>query len=350
MGSDDGEADEVDPAARLRTRAHQLRAAPEDPPSAEEPDEADFVQPTGTIGGVDDPEHHELLRRWDEEDHLETLHPRRNWSPVIAIVVVVALVAAVFLALDLASGDDAAGPSATSESGDPEAPSVLEEPAPSLDELTADVTIPPGPEVGLAVTDKGVTIVEDRFDPARREGTFAAIIENPNPDWLAQGVQVDVQFIDETGAPVGGDNAFVELVLPGQRVAVASLFFDAPTVPVVDVAVSVDVARWEETSPIEGGFTTSEVVTEAAEFSGVKTTFLLRSSFDEPLTDVGVTAVYRNAFGVIVGGYDTFVDRLEPGVDTPAEIALLANIPIDQIAGTELFPTASFGSAPAEED
>ena len=58
---------------------------------------------------------------------------------------------------------------------------------------------------------------------------------------------------------------------------------------------------------------------------------------------MGVTAVYRNVFGVIVGGYDTFVDRLDPGVDTPAEIALLANIPLDQIAGTELFPSASFG-------
>lgn len=311
-------------------------------------DEDEYVQPTGSLGEVDDPEGSELLARWADEENFETLHPRRNWSPLIAVVVVVAMIAAMFGAFRFALRDEDSSSSTGPRGSEAESGSVLDEAAPSLDDLTADVTIPPGPEIGLAVTEKGVTIVEDRFDPERREGTFAAIIENPNPDWLAQGVQVDVQFIDETGAPVGSDNAFVELVLPGQRVAVASLFFDAPTAVVTDLAISVDVARWRETEPIAGGFTTRDVVTEQAEFSGVKTSFILRSEFDEPLTDVGVTAVYRNAFGVIVGGYDTFVDRLEPGVDTPVEIALLANIPLDQIAGTELFPTASFSSVPDE--
>ena len=344
--------------ARLRTRAEQLRAgapaaAPADPeelagdaaPVAETDDIPDYVQPTGTLGGVEDPEGSELLRRWAEEDHLETLHPDRNWSPLIAVGVLLAVTIVVFAAFRIALSDDSTAASGPGGS-DAEAGSVLDDPAPSLDDLTADVTVPPGPEIGLSVIDKGVTIVEDRFDSARREGTFAAIIENPNPAWLAQGVQVDVQFLDAAGAIVGSDNAFVELVLPSQKVAVASLFFDAPTVPVVDVTVAIDVARWRETAPPAGGFETKDVVTEPAEFSGVKTTFVLRSSFGDALTDVGVTAVYRNADGVIVGGYDTFLDRLDPEVDTPAEIALLANIPIAQIASTELYPTASFGFVP----
>lgn len=265
---------------------------------------------------------------------------------VVALVALVAVVALAFRAAVAGPGpDDDDGVPRGDDAG---GASVLDQEAPSLDELTAEITVPPGPETGLSVADQGITVVEDRFDPAKREGTFAVIIDNPHPDWLAQGVQVDVQFLDETRSPVGGDSGFVEVVLPGQRVAVASLFFDAPTVPVVDVAVTLDVARWRETGSVDGGFTTSEVTTEEAEFSGIRTSFVLRSSFDDALTDVGVTAVYRDAQGRIVGGSDTFIDLLEPDLDTPAQITLLANVTLDEVVATELYPAASFGFVPDE--
>jgi len=157
---------------------------------------------------------------------------------------------------------------------------------------------------------------------------------------------VSVTFLDEAGQPLGADDGCVEVVLPGQSVAVASLFFDAPTVPVAGLDVQVEVARWRETGEVAGGFAITEVQTNEAEFSGVRTTFLIQSNFDEPLTDVGVTAVYRAADGRIIGGYDAFVERLDPGVPTPAEIDLLANVDPAQIASTELYPTAAFGSVP----
>ena len=359
MTADDDDPVELDPnrdlAARLRRRAEQLRAEPAAPRDETEleplpPLQTDGDEPfaAGTLGGVDDPDDSELLRRWEAEEHLETDSPRRNWSPLVAVLVVAVVIALVALALFVVGSDDDTEGAAGARGEAADVASVLEEEPPSLDELTADVTVPPGPEQGLGVVDKGVTIVEDRFDAARREGTFAVILENPHPDWLAQGVQVDVQFLDPSGAPVGGDNAFVELVLPSQRVAVAALFFDAPTVPVADVSVVVDVARWRETEPFAGGFTIKDVVTEEAEFSGVRTTFVLRSEFPDQLTDVGVTAVYRGPEGQIVGGSDTFVDLLDPGVDTPLEISLLANIPLEAITATELYPTASFGFDPDE--
>ena len=348
-----------DLAERLRRRAEQLRAAPAAPQDESElepvpvPDDLgdDDATPfaSGTIGGVDDPDDSELLRRWGEEDHLETGHPDRNWSPLVALLVVLAVIAVVVLVFRTVLADDDDAATAGSAGDRVDAASVLDEEPPSLDDLTADVTVPPGPEEGLGIADKGVTIVEDRFDPARREGTFAVVLENPHDDWLAQGVQVDVEFLDEAGTPIAADSAFVEIVLPSQRVAVAALFFDAPTVPVADMAVKVDVARWRETEPFEGAFTTKDVVTEEAEFSGVKTTFVLRSAFPDDLTDVGVTAVYRGAEGQIVGGADTFVDLLEPAVDTPVEVSLLANIPLEQITATELYPTASFGFVPDED-
>ncbi len=352
--------------ARLRSRAEQLQAsramrrgaddhvaettpapepAPEPEPADDDDDDGDPFH-----GVANDPETARLLERWADEIQAETLEPKRNWSNVVAVLVVVAVIGLAVLgarALIAGSADDGDG-AGTSTGDDGEPGSVLEEDAPTLEDLTSDVTLPPGPDTGLQVAEEGISIVPDRFDDARREGTFAVIVENPHDDWLAQGVQVTVRFLDEAGTPLGEDSGFVEVVLPGQRVAVAALFFDAPTVPVVDLDVQIDVARWRETGAIAGGFTISEVTTTEAEFSGVRTTFQIRSDFDEVLTDVGVTAVYRAADGRIIGGYDTFVDVLEPGVATPAEVDLLANIDPAQIAATELYPTAAFGSIPGD--
>ena len=307
------------------------------------------------VGGADpfahagaDPETERLMDRWADEEGDEAVAPRRNWTPLVALVVVVAVVGLAFLgARALISGsadEDTASSGLPGRSDD--GGSVLEGDAPSLEDLTSDVTLPPGPDAGLRVADQGITVVPDRFDDTKREGTFAVIVENPHPDWLAQGVQVNVAFLDEGGATVGEDDGFVEVVLPGQKVAVAALFFDAPTAPVVGLDVQIEVARWRETGEVRGGFAVTDVRTDEAEFSGVRTLFQIQSDFDEPLTDVTVTAVYRAADGRIIGGYDAFVERLDPGVPTPAEIDLLANVDPTQIATTELYPSAAFGSVP----
>lgn len=367
-----GPSDET--IARLRSRAEQLQAArrmrqqetePEQDTEDEDEDEDPFAAMLAAgaplahaedlVGGADpftehgaDPEAERLLDRWAGEERDEATEPRRNWSPLIAVVVVVIVAALAFVggrALITSSADDDTASDDLLDLGD-DGSSVLDEDTPSLEDLTSDVTLPPGPDSGLQVADQGITVVPDRFDESRREGTFAIIVQNPHEDWIAQGVQVSATFLDEAGAPLGADDGFVEVVLPGQSVAVAALFFDAPTVPVAGMDVQVEVARWRETGPMEGGFTITEVQTNEAEFSGVRTTFLIQSDFEEPLTDVGVTAVYRAADGRIIGGYDTFVERLDPGVPTPAEIDLLANVDPAQIASTELYPTAAFGSVP----
>jgi len=368
----DGPSDET--LARLRSRAEQLRAArrirEESPVRDEDQDEvededpfAGILAPGAPLAGAEDlvggagpftehsgdPESERLLDRWTGEERDEAVEPRRNWSPLVALLVVLAVAGLAFLgarALISGSADEDTATDGRPGSGDDRA-SVLDSDTPSLEDLTSDVTLPPGPDAGLQLADQGITIVPDRFDESRREGTFAVVLQNPHEDWLAQGVQVSVAFLDESGSEVGADDGFVEVVLPGQSVAVANLFFDAPTVPVTALDVQVDVARWRQTGPMEGGFSITEVQTGEAEFSGVRTTFLIESDFDEVLTDVGITAVYRAADGRIIGGYDAFVERLEPGVPTPAEIDLLANVDPAQIAATELYPTAAFGSVPS---
>lgn len=326
---------------KLRARAEELRRqAPER--------EADDAGPDAGLAADAAPDlaSSELLEQWSTEAHYESVHPRRNWAPLFALLALAVVGGLVFLGVGLITTSDEPTSDPTRPDRDAEAATVLDEDPPDLDELTADVTIPPGPAEGLTVADRGVSVVEDRFDPERREGTFAVVIENPHDDWLAQSVQVEVTLRDPDGNAVGSDTAFVEVVLPGQTVAVASHFFDATTAFVAGLDVELDVARWRETDPFEGSFVIADVLTEEAEFSGVRTTALLRSTFDRPLRDVGVTAVYRGEFGQIIGGYDTFLDLLEPGVDTPFEIALLANLSLDQITATEVYPHAGFGFVP----
>lgn len=314
--------------------------ASEPSPDTDDPDTSPF--------GPDDND--ELIDRWADEGQFESLQPNRNWSNVVAVLVLVGVVAvAVAGGWALLRRSEAADENATATDGeDAEAGSVLEGEPPSLDELTSDVTLPPGPAEGLRTSEHGITVVQDRFDETRREGTYAVLIDNPHDDWLAQGVQVSVDFLAADGRPLGSDSGFVEVVLPGQRVAVAALFFDAPAEPITDLRIELDVARWRETEPFGGSFAIDNVETTAAQYSGVVTRFEITSRFDEPLTDVAVTAVYRDASGRIIGGYDTFVELLEPGVPTPTEVSLLANIDLESVASTELYPVATFGFVPGE--
>lgn len=344
--------EESDLISRLRRRAEQLRAASDaDADAADEPalapdDDADPFVGWDDLGPTVDPDSVDILSQWAAEENVETESPDRNWTPFVVAIFTVLTLALVALAFRWVTSNDAdEGPGGT-RGEDAEAPSVTDVDPPTLEDLTSEVTVPPGPAEGLTVADKGVTIVEDRFDPERREGTFAVVITNPHAGFLAQGVQVDVEMLDDSGAPVGTDSAFLEIVLPGQTVAVGGLFFDAPTVPVADLSVTLDVARWRETDGVDAGFTVGEPLTEEAEFSGVRTTFTLRSDFEDALTDTAVTAVYRGPDGRIVGASDTFVELLEPGVDNDVEISLLANIPLDAIAITEIYPAPGFGFVP----
>lgn len=318
------------------------------PPSTPDPDapvpDPNAPDPDAPDASVPDPD-------WFEGfDHLSAEEPAqdRGWivlaGVVAAVVVVVAVVARL---LGGGGGGTDSGPDAPPEAvfgGDVDTRSVLEEEPPSLDELTADITVPPGPEQGLLLADRGVTVVEDRFEPRRREITYAAVLDNDHPDWIAHGVQVTADFVDEGGAVVASDSAFLSIVLPDAEVAVAGLVFVDPgdgtrADEVVDVTVIVDVAYWEQVQPVEGGFTFTEVETGAADYSGVRTTFLIENRYDTTLRDVAVTAVYRDEEGRILGGYDTFLDRLRAGEQVEASVDLLVNIDPEDIATTELFAT-----------
>lgn len=281
-----------------------------------------------------DPDDSDLLRRWAEEDHLETDPPRRNWPLIIVAGTVVGLVALIVGVVVVAGSDDGSPHPVPQDEAAPQEKPVAEAPPPVE-------TVPPGPETGLAVVDQGFTVVEDRFDDDERVGTFAAVIHNPHPEWLAGGVQVDVRFFDAAGAMVSAQSGFIEAILPDQRAAVAALFFDAPA-GVTDMTVTSHVARWSETGPVGGSFEIRDPVTEAAGAGGVRTRLLLRSTYADELADVEVTAVYRDELGGIIGGSDASVGTLPPGVDAPVEITLPVDIPFDAVAFTELYPAASF--------
>ena len=279
--------------------------------------------------------------RWGNIDF-----PRPPWTALalLAVGVLAVILAAAIGVPRLLDDEDAGGDRRAPDAG-PIDPSQAE--PPSLDELTSDVTLP-APEEGLDIADTGVTTVEDRFDDARREGTFAVVLANPHDDWLAQGVEVSVDLVAADGTVVDTRNGFIDVVLPGQRAAFAGLLLDLPEA-VDRLDVDVAVARWRQTGEIVGAFVTTDVVTEAAEFTGVVTTLMLRSTFAEALSDVGVTTVYRDADGAVLGGYETFVDRVDPDVDIPVEVKLLANIAAEDVATTDVHVTAAFGFVPGAD-
>lgn len=338
----DGEGELVE---RLRRRAEELRTAYEAEVAATRAVPPPEAQPDPEPAPAPAPP--DILSQWADEDHVETVSPDRNWSPIVAGAFIVVALGLMVLGFVIVLSTDDAEPDQPA-AGDAGAGALIEQDAPPVAEMTADVTVPADPREDLVVADQGFTIVTDPLEPQSRVGTFAVLVQNPNDDFSARGVQVDVTFVDDTGAELGHDNAFVEVILPDQTVAVAALIFDAPSAEVADLRVDVDVARWRGGDPVDGEMQISDVTTDDAEFSGVRTTFQLRSTFSEPLRDVGVAVVYRDEAGRIVGGSDTIIDVLAPDTATPGQIALLAGLGLDTIAATELYPRLGFGVLPGE--
>ncbi len=205
--SSDDDASSPDPAALADAPAPAVapREPEPAPPAAVAPRADPYAELATLTPGGPSAETDDLLTRWADGDADGGVDsPRINWSGLAGPLIVCAVIAAVVLGAIVVidrSGDDADGTTGV-RSEDAEAAELLAEDPPSLEDLTADVTIPPGPAEGLAVAETGVTIVEDRFDAAQREGTFAVVIQNPPDDWQAQGVQVRVVLVGTTGGGV----------------------------------------------------------------------------------------------------------------------------------------------------
>jgi hypothetical protein len=177
----------------------------------------------------------------------------------------------------------------------------------------------------LVVTEQGVSSFTDPFDEATTLGGYAVVLQNPNPTLLASGVHVTTRILDAAGNQLLVDNALLNGIMPGARMAVGRTIIEDITGE-TQLDVSVEVSAW--LTPAFTEVLTAEGASTAAEtYGGALTHFGIRSTLPAEETGVDVTAVYRAADGRILGGESTTLDSVPVGATVVGQIALLAPIP-----------------------
>ena len=177
-------------------------------------------------------------------------------------------------------------------------------------------TVPPSAvadPVPIEVVEAGLTAFPG---DAGGSVSYAAVLHNPNTDWMLQRAEVLVDFLDANGAFVGGEELLVT-ILPGQTTAISGQSAGAGAATQIVVQPPEDVTAFVRRAGGEG-FDVLDVATEAGASTWL-TTGTLVSRFGALQTFVQVFAVHR-AGGLIVGGASGGIESIEPGASATFEI------------------------------
>ena len=202
-------------------------------------------------------------------------------------------------------------------------------------------TVPPLPGEDLGVVEQGVSSFPDPFDPPTTRGGYGVIVENPNADVMATGVRVVTRILDDAGTELLVDSAFLNAILPEQRMAVGRTLIEPIEGP-TRLEVSLEVSAWLEPASIDGRLTATDVVTEPEENGGSVTRFTVESTWPETEDGVDVTAVYRAEDGRILSAESTTLASVPIDDPVAGQIALLS--PIPDLATTEVFVGRGFAA------
>jgi hypothetical protein len=153
-------------------------------------------------------------------------------------------------------------------------------------------------------------------------------------------VHVRTRVLDAAGTELLVDNALLNGIMPGQRMAVGRTIIEPITGP-TQLEVTTEVGAWLVPAGT-GTFVVESAVTEPEPFGGSVTRFAIRSDWSLDEEGLDVTAVYRGADGGVLAAESTTIDSLPAGSVALSEIRLLA--PIPGLASTELLVGRGFSA------
>ena len=202
-------------------------------------------------------------------------------------------------------------------------PIVASSPQPSLPSATPG-SAGPLPLVG---TDQGFTGGAGGTDSV----AYGLVLTNPNLDLAAHRMPVMVDFFDQAGDFLAGDEVFVTL-LPTQTTAIAGNVFGAGAAVRMELGVPDDPTAF--VAPATAG---RFEITGSTYFDDglVITTGELTSRFGSDQPSVGVTVIYRDSAGAIVGGANGGIELVEAGERAAFDIVDGTSYP--EITSTELY-------------
>jgi hypothetical protein len=205
---------------------------------------------------------------------------------------------------------------------------------------TSTSTTVPREGIPLVVVEQGTTSFPDPYERGQRIGGYGVVLQNPNDNVLAAGVQVTTRLLDANGAVLLTDHALLNGIMPGQRMAVGRTIVEQ-IAPAASLQVSVNVAGWLPPAAA-GELAAQEALTTPEPYGGAVTRFAVRSGWPAVEEGVDVVAVYRDDAGRILSAEATTVDLLPAGDIVVGQIRLLA--PIPGLATTEVLVGRGFAA------
>lgn len=199
------------------------------------------------------------------------------------------------------------------------------------------------PEVGLplVIAEQGLISFPDPYDKGQTLGGYGVVLENPNPGLLAASVHVTTRILNAAGVELLVDNALLNGIMPGTRMAVGRTLVE-PIVGPTQLDIHVDVGGWIVPAVGTGDIKATEAVTEPEPNGGAVTRFAVQSSAATEEDGVDVAALYRAADGRLLAVETTSIDQLPPGQVVVGQIRLLA--PIPGLASTDVLVGRGFSA------
>lgn len=154
--------------------------------------------------------------------------------------------------------------------------------------------------------------------------SYAAVLMNPNPTkWIAEQISVNLAFSDASGTVVKSASETVDVLEPGQTLAVGD---STQAKGATKLDVQALVGRWESVSGTLGDFSIAGVSTTSDAYS-MKTNGTVASTFAKDLKTLRATAIYYDSSGSIIGGAYTFLDFVPSGGKAAFEVTSMEVVP-----------------------
>ena len=208
-------------------------------------------------------------------------------------------------------------------------------------DLLTTTTVAPTVGEPLQVVEQGVVSFPDPYVRGQTLGGYGVVLQNPNADLLAAGVHVTTRILDAQGKQLLVDNALLNGVMPGQRMAVGRTLVE-PIVAPTQLDIQVEVGGWLTPAAGLGDLKATEALTQPELNGGAVTHFAVQSNAQGDEDGVDVAALYRAADGHLLAVETTSIDRLAPGETVVGQIRLLA--PIPGLASTEVLVGRGFAA------
>jgi hypothetical protein len=172
---------------------------------------------------------------------------------------------------------------------------------------------------------QNLTIVAHGFGQDERSVGYAFIVENPNSGLAVVNSRYQVAAYDASGIVLTTDSGYIPIVLPGERLGIASDFYLNEGQVVDRVEVQVRTGDFEPLD-VTSLFTTENVAYIADEYFP-KVTGVVVSSATRDLESIRISAVAYDEAGNIIGGGFAYLDFVPAGGRAAVEASITTSAP-----------------------